>query len=110
MKTEIFVDNKAGIITVSGLGIAIDERKQGWIAYCPSLKVLGYSNENEQGAIDEFNISLDAFFNIHLSDGTLSEALTQFGWNPKVSIHSTMFESNYDKTGLKQNSFEIPVA
>lgn len=114
MKTEIFVDKKAGTITVSGLGLAIDKRKQGWIAYCPSLKVLGYSNESEQNAIDEFNISIDAFFNIHLTDGTLGEALTEFGWKPRVSIDPNssmpMFETNFGEIGgLKQNSFKIPV-
>ena len=76
-----------GIIEIctENLRVCVEERESSWSVICEDLKLVGYSRESADDAIDDFKHSLDCFYRVHLDDGTLDDALVSFGWIRKKS-------------------------
>lgn len=95
------------------IGIALDKREGGWIAFCPSLKVLGYSNESKEKAFEDLKLSFNDFFQVHFEDDTLEEALSSFGWTTKFMENKKPISNPFFKipspVSIPSQSFNIPV-
>lgn len=50
-----------------------------WIAYCPSLNIIGYGY-GEDAAKKDFEFMLDEYFTEQLKNKTLEQDLKNFGW------------------------------
>lgn len=84
MATVIKINEQNGELELSDIDITLDEQENGWLAYCEGLKVLGYSNESSEDALEDLKCALEVFFKIHLEENTLKAALLEFGWTSKV--------------------------
>lgn len=97
MATVIKINERNGELELSDIDISMDEQADGWVAFCPGLKVLGYSNISDQEALDDLKEALEGFFKIHLEEKTLKKALIEFGWTSKV------VEQANTKNGVTKN-------
>lgn len=89
MKSKITIESNAqGVITIhiDGLPVAKKEDRGTFIAYCPVLKVTGYSSESADAAFRDFERALNVFFQVHIDDDTLLDALNYFGWTSTASV------------------------
>jgi len=94
------------------LPVGIRETENGnWIAFNPSLKVIGYSSVSEEDALRDLNDSVSLFFDIHLKDETLDEALISFGWESKIDSQAqNVFQTTQRFTsGLTAQNIDIPL-
>lgn len=46
------------------LPVFTGQRHGCWIAYCPPIKLYGYSETDEKGALDDFDKAVDTFFHV----------------------------------------------
>ncbi len=68
------------LLEVTNYPVAISNKGGKWTAFSPIFKVLGFSSESEEAALGDLEQSLSLFFKVHLKNGTLDEALENFGW------------------------------
>ncbi|MGF1558352.1 MAG: hypothetical protein ACFCUL_04615 [Flavobacteriaceae bacterium] len=113
MTTESIIDVKGhsdGSIEVilKDLGIASTKRGNSYIVFCPSLKVLGYSNRSEREAFRDFEKNLIIFFDVHLKRNTLNEALISFDWIKDNT--RTSFGAKNDSPSLTSKDFNFSLA
>jgi len=80
----IKIDEAKQSIELEGLAIEIEENEDGWLAFCPDLKVLTYSNESQQKAIEDLKLAIDGFAKVHFEDGTIQNALQTLGWVAQI--------------------------
>ena len=92
-------------ITVTNLGIATKNSRKSHTVFCPTLKVLGYSSKNEIDAFKDFEKNLTIFFNVHISQNTLNEALFSFNWTKDNA--DGLFGANNDSPALKTKNFNL---
>ncbi len=98
------------IISVKNLGVASKQDGRSSTIFCPALKVLGYSPKNKGEAFSDFQKNLTLFFNIHITNNTLDEALKSFEWEKKpLQVPSFDVESN-PALKLKDFELELPLA
>lgn len=97
--------------------VLVVKRRDLWIAYCPFLKLYGYSEQSKDAAKDDFDKAIDTFFEIHATLGTLNQALLSLGWtrgNDKVNAPTKNFNSqispfrNPDKVEQSERQIAIP--
>lgn len=84
-----FQDNHGNTIAIEAL-IPLEKRiREGyWIFYSPHFRTYGHSRNSEEGALEDFRISLKTFFDIHRERGTVEKALFHFGWQKVNNIFS----------------------
>lgn len=107
---ESVIDVKGGAdgsinITVTGLGVATKKSLNSHTVFCPSLKVLGHSTKNEKEAFKDFEKNLTIFFNVHISQNTLNEALISFNWTKDNA--ENLFGAHNDSPALKAKDFNL---
>ena len=56
------------------------QRHGCWIAYCPALKLYGFSQSGETAALDDFDRAIDTFVSVQSETGKLDETLKTLGW------------------------------
>jgi hypothetical protein len=82
--------------------VFLSERKGYWIAYCPVLKLYGYSKESGDAAYKDFDKAIITFFHVQNTLGTLNQTLLNLGWTrddgrvsaPQVVSYFNLFELN----------------
>ena len=99
---SIKVSSKGIQVKVSVFVYADEEHPSGnmFIAYCPSLNLVGYGN-GEENATKDFEWIIDDYLNEMMTQGTLEEDLLSHGWKivrksfsePKIS---DMIRRNHD--------------
>lgn len=57
-----------------------DEESKQYMAYCPSLDLIGYA-DTEQGAKDDFEYVLNDYLKYCTEEGTLEQDLVAHGWS-----------------------------
>lgn len=62
------------------LQLAVYKKRDYWIAFCPALKIFGYSREGEEGALKDFDRAIDTFLYVHEKRNSLENALKNLGW------------------------------
>ncbi len=100
MATVIKINEQNNELALSDIDITMDEQEKGWIAYCAGLKVIGYSNESKQDALEDLKHALEGFFKIHLAEKTLKKALLEFGWTSKIVEETNGSKENSSKPQL----------
>ena len=80
LKHYVDDNNNTTKIELGDFAVLVKKKQECWVAFSPQFKVLGFSQKNEDDAIDDLKDSLDLFFDIHVERGTLDEALNEFGW------------------------------
>lgn len=75
-----------------------DEESKQYMAYCPSLDLIGYA-DTEQGAKDDFEYVLNDYLKYCTEEGTLEQDLAAHGWKAVAETTTepdfrTMLESN----------------
>lgn len=76
-----FLDSKGNTISLEAkFPYLIRENENSWIVYTPFFNTLGYSNESEKKAVEDFEAAIGVFFKVHQKRGTLEKALIHFGW------------------------------
>lgn len=86
-----------------------------WVAYCPALKLYGFSEEGEDAALDDFDSAIDTFLQLQRKSGKINETLTTLGWKrhdrtfdvPKRNFTSTV--SPFRDQNAKSTNRQIPV-
>jgi cell shape-determining protein MreC len=109
-KSSILVERRDDriIVTLQDLGVATKKDGRSRTIFCPSLKVLGFSSKNINDAFNDFESNLSLFFNLHLKNETLDEALKSFEWDKKlVEIPSFNVENN---AALQTKNFQFDLA
>lgn len=61
--------------------VAVFKRKEYWIAYSPALKVFGYSKDNLDAALSDFDTAIKTFIHVQTKLNSLNEALLNLGWS-----------------------------
>lgn len=56
------------------------KKSEYWVAYCPELKIFGFSKKNINDAISDFEIALKTFLEVHAELGTIVKSLIKLGW------------------------------
>lgn len=69
--------------------IAVFKKREHWIAYCPALKTFGYSTIGQNEALEDFDIAINTFIDVHTSLNTLNETLLNLGWQRKDHTFDT---------------------
>lgn len=59
--------------------VFLDEESKLYMAYCPSLDLIGYA-DTEQGAKDDFEYVLNDYLKYCTEEGTLEQDLMAHGW------------------------------
>jgi hypothetical protein len=72
------------------------QRHGCWVAYCPALKLYGYSEQDEGSALDDFDKAISAFVEIQTQLGKIHETLTSLGWGRRD--HSYKVPREYKST------------
>lgn len=90
-------------VTVSDLPLRIRKRRGRWTAYSDPLKTLGYSRVKKVDSVVDFIESMSAFFEIHLDENTLKEALKKFGWKLDIDISVFVSDEFKPKFYLKES-------
>lgn len=60
--------------------LLVIKRSKYWVAFSPHLKTYGYSSENAEGAINDFDRAIETFFYVHEKLNNLKEVLSKLGW------------------------------
>lgn len=60
--------------------VVVFKRQKYWIAYCPALKTYGYSKEDAEDALKDFDNAIDTFLHVQETLGTLNQTLLKLGW------------------------------
>jgi len=122
-KLKILNEGTQVYLEIENLGVAVKREGKSWTIFCPSLKVLGYSNKSEKDAYKDFEENLSLFFTVHIHDNTLNSALLDFRWNKKeLSLTQTLRAkieskkvspkiefSNKNTSVLNTRDFKVPV-
>ena len=91
------------------------QRHECWVAYCPALKLYGFSEQNEGAALDDFDKAIDTFLKVQDQLGKLKETLATLGWKrhdhrydvPKRKYISTV--SPFRGEGARSINRQIPI-
>jgi len=93
------------------------ERKGCWVAYCPVLKIYGYSQKDEKTALQDFDNAIDTFFHVQGTLGTLNNTLLKLGWtrhDHKVAAPTNQYNSAFspyrEKSTYKAREISLPSA
>jgi hypothetical protein len=73
------------------------KRHDCWIAYCPALKLYGFSEQGEDAALDDFDSAIETFIMVQQQTGKLDETLTTLGWkkhNHAYGVPARSFKSS----------------
>jgi len=118
---EILKEDDSVFVKIQNIGLAKKKQGKSWTFYCPSLKVIGYSNKSERDALRDFEENLSLFFTIHIKDNSLDRALTtNFNWTKrslsvaqvlkaKKALSPKLEFTNKTNSGLKSADFKVPV-
>lgn len=71
--------------------VFLDEESKRYMAYCPSLDLIGYA-DTKQGAKNDFEYVLDEYLKYCTEKGTLEQDLTAHGWE---LVGDTTTEPNF---------------
>lgn len=73
-------------VQISNLPINVKETRGNFTAVCELFRSIGFSAKSKDLAITDLEDSLNLFFEIHLKEGTLDDALKEFGWEMEMDI------------------------
>lgn len=91
------------------------KRHDLWVAYCPALKLYGFSEHGEDAALDDFDSAIDTFIQVQAQLGKIHETLNALGWKrddhkynvPTRSYQSTV--SPFRGEGARSTNRQIPI-
>ena len=86
-----------------------------WVAYCPVLKLYGFSENGENAALDDFDNAIETFIQVQAKLGKLHETLTTLGWKrrdhnydvPRRNFQSTV--SPFRGEAARSTNRQIPI-
>jgi|GEM_PF-6451357 hypothetical protein len=91
------------------------KRLDCWVAYCPALKLYGFSQDSEGAALDDFDKSIEIFLEVQHEIGKIDETLTTLGWKRNKEAYSaparrfTSTVSPFRGEGARSNNRKIPI-
>lgn len=86
--------------------VAVFRRKEYWIAYSPALKVFGYSKDNADSALNDFDVAIKTFVFVQSKLNTLDEALLNLGWSRTDGSINQPLYFNVNMNDLRGVNFE----
>lgn len=78
---NLFYDTGGKISNIEvAIKVNVKRKEHSWIVFSPDFKTFGYSETDKASALQDFNLALKIFFKVHITRGTLDDALGNLDW------------------------------
>ena len=100
---EICKNPDGSLNLIIELTAVFKERSGGITVAFPQIKVFGFSQNSREEALIDAKENASIFFDVHIEDGTLIDALNEFGWKLDYEFKDLSKRSPYPSFEFQVN-------
>ena len=110
-KSQIEISYGTSVVNIyiRNLGVAVKKGTGNFVVFCPTLNILGYSNKSASDAFKDFEENLSLYFEVHIKNKTLRDALTSKKWKRIGNTTNNNFDSELHPA-LQEKDYKISIA